>query len=185
MTDMISNPDAVSGVPNTNDITTRTATREDAAWVENLHERAFGPGRFARAAFRVREHLPIDKKLSLLAEADGRAIGAVWMTPISLSGENGYLLGPLAIDPNFQNRGAGKKLIYDVCRMALDGGAGSYVLLVGDEAYYRQLGFEPARPGAIQFPGPVDPARILVYARDPSITPKLAGGISPFKKDKI
>ena len=28
---------------------------EDAAAIERLHERTFGPGRFARTAFRIRE----------------------------------------------------------------------------------------------------------------------------------
>src|SRR3712207_6553088 len=36
----------------------------DAAAIERLHERAFGPGRFARTAFRLREGVPHSLDLS-------------------------------------------------------------------------------------------------------------------------
>ncbi len=39
----------------------RIATPADDAFVEDLQALAFGPGRFARTAFRVRERFPIDK----------------------------------------------------------------------------------------------------------------------------
>src|SRR6478752_7100402 len=76
--------------------TVRFATPADDPFVEDLQALAFGPGRFARTAFRVRERFPIDKSLSLIAEVDGTACGAVWMTPLSVGGIDGYMLGPLA-----------------------------------------------------------------------------------------
>jgi predicted N-acetyltransferase YhbS len=79
--------------------TFRLATPADDVFVEELQALAFGPGRFARTAFRVRERFPIDKSLSLIAEIDGHAVASVWMTPISVGGIDGYLLGPLATDP--------------------------------------------------------------------------------------
>ncbi|MGV3650957.1 MAG: GNAT family N-acetyltransferase, partial [Devosia sp.] len=62
----------------------RQATPADDAFIDDLHAIAFGPGRFARTAFRVRERYPIDPSLSLVAESDGTACGSVWMTPISI-----------------------------------------------------------------------------------------------------
>lgn len=112
--------------------TFRLATPADDVFVEELQALAFGPGRFARTAFRVRERFPIDKSLSLIAEIDGQAVASVWMTPISVGGIDGYLLGPLATDPAYRGRGAGKLLVKEVCRMALARGEGSFVLLVGD-----------------------------------------------------
>ena len=35
--------------------TIRHETPDDALAIERLHERTFGPGRFARSAFRIRE----------------------------------------------------------------------------------------------------------------------------------
>ncbi len=51
--------------------------------------------------------------------------GSVWMTPISVGGLNGYLLGPLATHPNFRKRGAGKLLAREVTKRALARGEGS------------------------------------------------------------
>lgn len=158
----------------------RPATPADDAFVEELHAIAFGPGRFARTAFRVRERFPIDPSLSLIAEVDGQPCGAVWMTPISVGGVDGYMLGPLATHPDFRKRGAGKLLAREVTRLALERGEGEYVMLVGDRDYYCPLGWVPTVVGAVVFPGPVDPTRVLVYSHDPSLAARLAGPIRAF-----
>lgn len=158
----------------------RFATPDDDEFVESLQALAFGPGRFARTAFRIRERFPIDTSLSLIAEVNGVRCGSVWMTPISVGGIDGYLLGPLATHPDFRNLGAGKQLTRDACRIALARGEGSFVLLVGDQDYYLPLGFLPTRPGAIEFPGPVDPNRVLLYAADPALALRLSGPIAAF-----
>lgn len=158
----------------------RLATPADDAWVEELQALSFGPGRYARAAFRVREQFPIDTTLSLIAEIDGKPVSSVWMTPISLSGVDGYLLGPLATDPAYRGRGAARLLVYEVTKLALNRDEGQYVVLVGDEPYYGPLGFARTKPGAIQFPGPVDPDRVLVYSTDPRHVDTLHGPIAAF-----
>lgn len=160
--------------------TSRIATPADDKFVEDLQALAFGPGRFARTAFRVRERFPIDKSLSLIAEIGGVPVASVWMTPISVGGIDGYLLGPLATDPAYRGRGAGKLLVSEVSKMALARGEGSFVLLVGDEPYYGPLGFAKTTHGAIQFPGPVDPARVLLHAADQTLALRLAGPIAAF-----
>lgn len=158
----------------------RVATPDDDAFVEDLHNVAFGPGRFARTAFRIRERFPVDPSLSLIAEVNGTPCGAVWMTPISVGGIDGYLLGPLATHPDFRRRGAGKLLARETTRLALERGEGKFVLLVGDRDYYCPLGWVPTMPGAIVFPGPVDPTRVLVYAHDPAMAARLSGPIRAF-----
>ena len=158
----------------------RSATPADDAFVDALHDLAFGPGRFARTAFRVRERFAIDPALSLIAEVDGQRCGSVWMTPISVGGTNGYLLGPLATHPDFRKRGAGKLLAREATRLALLRGEGRFVLLVGDRDYYCPLGWRTTTRGAITFPGPVDPARVLVYADDAELALGLAGPIARF-----
>lgn len=160
--------------------TIRFATPADDAFVEELQATAFGPGRFARTAFRVRERYPIDTSLSLIAEVNGTPCGSVWMTPISVGGIDGYMLGPLATHPDFRKRGAGKLLATEVTRIALERGEGSFVLLVGDRDYYCPLGFVPTIEGAVEFPGPVDPKRVLVYSADPTMAARLAGPIRAF-----
>ena len=168
-----------SGSPNT-----RFATADDDKFVDDLQELAFGPGRFARTAYRVRERFPIDKSLSLIAEVDGVACGSVWMTPISVGGIDGYMLGPLATHPNFRKRGAGKLLAKEVTRIALERGKGSFVLLVGDQDYYCPLGWQVTTPGAVKWLGPVDPTRVLLYSDDKTLATRIKGSIKAFGAKK-
>lgn len=171
---------AAAPVPAT-DILIRPATPDDDWWVEHLQELAFGPGRFARAAFRVRERHVIDKSLSRIAEIDGVRVSSVLMTPISVGGTNGYLLGPLATDPGYRNRGAAKALVREVSRLALTRKTAAFVLLIGDPPYYGPLGFKPTVPFAVTFPGPVDPARVLVHSDNPTLAMRLAGEVAAFR----
>ncbi|QQR39861.1 GNAT family N-acetyltransferase [Devosia rhizoryzae] len=159
----------------------RLATPADDAFVEDLQAIAFGPGRFARTAFRVRERFPIDPSLSLISEVDGTPSGSVWMTPISVGGIKGYMLGPLATHPNFRKRGAGKLLAREVSKRALARGEGKFVLLVGDQDYYCPLGWEITTPGNIQFPGPVDTSRVLLLSDDKDLAKTLKGPIAAFE----
>lgn len=156
----------------------RYATEADDAFIDDLQAIAFGPGRFAKTAYRIRERFKIDKSLSLVAEVDGETCGSVWMTPISIGGLNGWMLGPLATHPNFRKLGAGKLLAREVTSRALARGDGQFVMLVGDRDYYCPLGWEPTTLGNIAFPGPVDPTRVLVYADDKSLAETLSGPIA-------
>jgi len=160
----------------------RPATPADDAFIEDLQAIAFGPGRFARTAFRIRERFPIDTSLSLVAEVDGEPCGSVWMTPISIGGINGWMLGPLATHPNFRKLGAGKLLAREVSKRALARGDGQFVMLVGDRDYYCPLGWEPTTPDNIEFPGPVDPTRVLLLADDKTLATTIKGPIAAWQQ---
>lgn len=161
--------------------TVRPATQADDAFIEDLQAIAFGPGRFSKTAYRIRERFPIDTSLSLVAEVDGVACGSVWMTPISIGGINGWMLGPLATHPNFRKLGAGKLLAREVSKRALARGDGQFVMLVGDRDYYCPLGWEPTTLGNIAFPGPVDPTRVLLLAEDKTLAATLSGPIAAWR----
>lgn len=167
-------------IPTPAALSIRLETPDDDAWIEALHEVSFGPGRFARAAYRVRERIAVDDSLSTIAEIDGERAASVRMTPISVGGLNGYMLGPLMTDPQFRKQGAGRALVKHVCDLALARPGIAFVLLVGDFAYYGPLGFERTVPSAIRFPAPVDPARILVMAADASLAETLTGDVAPW-----
>jgi predicted N-acetyltransferase YhbS len=173
---------AVSSSPAIRVPTVRPATPADDGFIEDLQAIAFGPGRFARTAFRIRERFPIDRSLSLVAEVDGVACGSVWMTPISIGGVNGWMLGPLATHPDFRKLGAGKLLAREVTRRAMARGDGQFVMLVGDRDYYCPLGWEPTTPGNIEFPGPVDPLRVLAFSHDKSLAGSLLGPIAAWRQ---
>jgi predicted N-acetyltransferase YhbS len=136
---------------------------EDAEAVEKLNERAFGPGRFARSAYRLREHNRPDLSLSFVAYVGTMLVGSNCMTPIRCGSHPALLLGPLTVDPAFRKRGIGAALI----KASLDAAKAQghkLVLLVGDEPYYNRFGFQRVAQGRLLMPGPVDPRRLLICA---------------------
>jgi predicted N-acetyltransferase YhbS len=139
----------------------RIETPGDAPVLSYLSAQAFGPGRFARSAYRVREGVPPVPALSLTGWLDGSLVGGIRFTAIRVGMvDDATLLGPLVVDPAVAGRGFGKALVEEGLARAKDEGFG-LVLLVGDMPYYGRFGFNPVAPGQITLPGPVDPARLL------------------------
>ncbi len=135
-------------------------TSADTAAVERLVERAFGPGRFARTAYRLREMAPPDPELCFVARVTTLLVGSNRMTPIRAGAVHALLLGPLTVDPAFRDRGIARALMARSLGAAEAAGH-KLVILVGDEPYYRRFGFAQVEPGRLSLPGPVDPARLL------------------------
>ncbi len=140
---------------------TRPLAERDAASIAALHARVFGPGRFARTAYRVREGTGTVSPYCRGAFAGNQLVAALRMTEVTIGGRVGaLLLGPLAVDPDFANQGFGRRLIGEAIEAARAGGV-RLIVLVGDEPYYGRFGFKPVPPGQIRLPGPVDPRRLL------------------------
>ena len=143
------------------DITVRPATPDDLPAIKALQPRAFGPGRFSRTAYRIREGVPLISRFCLVAAAPGQLIAAIRFTEVVIGGvPGGLMLGPLAVEPEFAGQGFGKRLVADGLANAQAGGMRLSVL-VGNEPYYARFGFVRVPPGQIWLPGPADPARIL------------------------
>ncbi len=134
---------------------------DDAVQIERLHERTFGPGRFARTAYRIREGVSHDPALSFTARIGTLLVGSVRLSHVTIGKTRALLLGPLTVEPPFRGRGIAKALVARACEEAKARGH-KLVLLVGDEPYYGPLGFTRVRKGQVKMPGPVDPARLLV-----------------------
>jgi predicted N-acetyltransferase YhbS len=133
----------------------------DGDAIEALHAKVFGPGRFARTAFRLRERAAVLLPISRKALSDNGLVGAVTMSRIHIGPTPGVLLGPLAVEPMLRDRGIGRQLLTDAVGAAFQAGE-LYVLLVGDLPYYAPVGFSPVPPRSMVMPGPVDPKRLLI-----------------------
>jgi predicted N-acetyltransferase YhbS len=136
-------------------------TKEDAEAIERLHERTFGPGRYAKTAYRLREQVPHSIELSFTARIGTLLVGSVWLSPVRIGETKALLLGPLTVEPAFRERGIGQALIARALKEAAAQGH-RLAILVGDEPYYGKSGFKQIPPGRVIMPGPVDPARLLV-----------------------
>ena len=139
----------------------RPVTPADLPAISELHARVFGPGRFTRTAYRVREGAAPISRYCRAALLGNRIIAAVRFTDVAVgTTEAALLLGPLAVDPEFAGKGFGRALVGEALVAAKSDGV-RLVILVGDEPYYGRFGFHPLPPGQIALPGPVDPQRLL------------------------
>ena len=80
--------------------------------------------------------------LSLVAEAEGRVIGHVAFSPVTISDSTSdwYGLGPLSVEPAFQGRGVGQALVNAGLDVLRSRGANGCVLF-GAAGYYGRFGF--------------------------------------------
>jgi predicted N-acetyltransferase YhbS len=153
-------------------------TEDDALAIERLHERTFGPGRYARTAYRLREGRGHRLELSFTARIGTLMVGSVRLTPICIGETRALLLGPLTVEPPFRERGVGAALIARALQEAKAAGH-KLVVLVGDEPYYGKSGFKRIPKGQVKFPGPVDPARLLVAELTKGAFDGVSGMIRP------
>jgi predicted N-acetyltransferase YhbS len=152
----------------------------DAEAIERLHERAFGPGRFARTAFRIREGAPHLMDLSFTSLVGTLLVGSVRLTPVLAGVVPALMLGPLTVEPAFENRGIGGALIRRSLETASAKGD-RLVLLVGDEPYYCRFGFKRVSPRQLQLPGPVDPNRFLAAELVEGALAEANGAVKPHR----
>ncbi|MCX8252736.1 putative N-acetyltransferase YhbS [Beijerinckiaceae bacterium RH AL1] len=141
-------------------LTLKPLAAVDLEAIERLNARTFGPGRFARSAYRLREGVAPDLTLSFAAWVGTLLVGANIMTPIRCGDVPALLLGPLTVDPPFRSGRVGEALVRRSLEAATEAGH-ALVLLVGDLPYYARFGFATVPLGQLDFGGPVDPARLL------------------------
>ena len=153
-------------------------TSDDAVAIERLHERTFGPGRYARTAYRIREGVDHDPDLSFTARIGTLLVGSVRLSPIRIGNTPALLLGPLTVEPPFRDRGIGFGLIERALQEAKARGH-KLVVLVGDEPYYQRCGFKRVPKGIATMPGPVDPQRLLVAELADGAFAGVSGAILP------
>lgn len=144
--------------------------------IDAINEEAFGPGRFTRAAYKIREGGPHERALSFVALHDGTVIASVRMTRIGAGKGRALLLGPLAVRPAFKNIGIGRRLVAMALEAAKEAGA-PCVVLVGDEPYYGPLGFRLIPRGQITMPRPVNLNRLLAVELQLGAVAALSGDV--------
>jgi putative acetyltransferase len=123
----------------------RNETESDFEAISELTGAAFDNHPYSRQteqfiinALRIAGSLTI----SLVAELDGRVVGHVAFSPVSISDgtPDWYGLGPVSVLPEYQRQGIGKSLIREGLSLLKALGAKGCAL-VGDPNYYKALGF--------------------------------------------
>jgi predicted N-acetyltransferase YhbS len=153
----------------------------DAAAVEALIAEAFGPGRFAKTAERVREYARARPDLSVCAWDGAELAGAVRLWSVAVGETPTLFLGPIAVAAHLRGRGIAAAMTERACELAAAAGE-TAVVLVGDLARFGPMGFSPVPSGRLAPPGPVDPRRLLWRALAPGALEALEGplkGVAP------
>ena len=157
-------------------ITILPETPEDTVAIDRLNARTFGPGRFAKSAYRIREEVDHIPELSFTARVGTLLVGSVRLSPVVIGTTPALLLGPLTVEPPFRVRSIGQKLI-ERALAEVKGRGHRLVVLVGDEPYYGKAGFKRIPKGLVALPGPVDPARLLIAELAPGAFDGVSGMI--------
>lgn len=137
-----------------------TETPADAAAVEALVLAAFGPGRFAKTAERLRERASV--MAGFVARENGAVIGSVRLWAITIGGRRAAFLGPIAVASGNRRGGLGAELV-QACLLYAQTADVAGILLVGDAPYFERFGFGPAVD--VVLPGPVDRRRLLWWGQ--------------------
>ncbi len=127
----------------------RPETPQDVEAIRRVNIVAFKNHPFSQQT----EHLIVEAlraadalDISLVAELDGTVVGHIAFSRAKIGDKASgwYLLGPVAVLPDFQGQGIGRALVEAGLGALLSKEANGCVL-VGDPAFYTRFGFEHAR----------------------------------------
>ncbi|MCX7676962.1 MAG: N-acetyltransferase [Alteraurantiacibacter sp.] len=162
----------------------------DPAMVEELLDRAFGPGRKQRTAYKVRGEADYLPALSFaLVDEDQMLVGTIQAWPVALTDAKGrahplIMVGPVAVLPERQGEGFGTALMLAQAKALAEVGDASHPplpqVLIGDAPYYSRFGFTADYTGGWRLPGPWEKERLLLRCANPAILPR-EGMLGPWK----
>ena len=124
----------------------RPETANDYGAIRDLLVKAFANHPYSHQT----EHLIVEALRSagaltaaLVAERHGTVAGHIAFSPANINScdWNLFALGPIAVLPEFQRQGIGRKLIEEGLKLLCGQGAHGCVL-VGDPAFYTRFGFQ-------------------------------------------
>lgn len=161
----------------------RRETNKDYKEVEKVIEESFKSAEFTdndehNLVKRLRSSDEFIKELSLIAEIDNKIIGHILLSKALIKDVNKDIetlaLAPLAVLPEYQSNGIGKKLINEAIEKAKSLGYKSIVVL-GHENYYPKFGFKKASNYGIKAPFDVPDEAYMVLELLPNALNEVNG----------
>jgi len=162
-------------------ITIRPETIHDHSAIHEVNLLAFGTEDEAHLVENLRQSDDFIPELSLVAIDNGVVIGHILFSAISIETQQNdalaLALAPMAVRPEFQNRGIGSKLVRHGLKECQRLGY-KVVVVVGHPAYYPRFGFSSARAKRLEAPFQVSDEAFLVH----ELVPGALSGISGMVK---
>ena len=124
----------------------RAENEEDYSDVHRVIEMAFGQPDEARLVAKLRD--VAHPNISLVAVEDERVVGHIFFSPVTVESDSNVFtamgLAPLAVLPEYQNRGVGSQLVWEGLKECLMIGH-NIIVVLGHPDYYPRFGFTTAR----------------------------------------
>ena len=171
-------------------ITIREEEIKDYEEVEKVIEESFKTAEFTdndehNLVRRLRKSAEFIKELSLIAEDNNKIVGHILLTKAFIKNNNRecetLALAPLAVLPDYQNRGIGKSLINMSIERARELGYKSIVVL-GHENYYPKFGFKKTSDYGIKAPFDVPDEAYMILELIPNALNGV-NGVVEYSKD--
>lgn len=110
---------------------------------------------------RLRKSDVFISELSMVAEIDGKIVGHILFTEITIGGQIALALAPVAVLPDYQGSGIGSKLIKAGHEVAKTLGY-KVIVLLGHKEYYPRFGYVKASLYGIKAPFDVPDENFMV-----------------------
>lgn len=135
----------------------RAERPEDYSTIDQIHDRAFGHDWESLLIRNLRTEEGYDKSLSLVAEHEGKVVGHILFSRITIespiSSHPALILAPLAVFEEFRGIKAGTMLVEEGIRIAKE--RGEKMILVYGHRFYERFGFTMAHEKGIFRPNPM------------------------------
>ena len=136
------------------DIQVRPETSDDISAIDVVNLSAFQGEAEAKFVTNMRKSANFKPEMSLVAEFNGRIVGHVLLTRVTLRKDSGevsiLLLGPMSVVPSQSHRGIGTALIKAAVDKTKELHFGA-VIVIGHPDYYKRSGFEAGSKWSLRF----------------------------------
>lgn len=158
----------------------------DYADIFEVNRLAFGRENEAILVEDIRRLPNFNSALSLVAIASDRLVGHILFSEIAIAAPLGDVtalaLAPLAVLPEFQNKGIGSQLVREGLQQCQSLGY-KIVVVLGHPNFYTRFGFAPAINKGLRSPFPVPDEAFMVLELVPEALTGISGMVkysSPF-----
>jgi len=142
----------------------RPENQTDYQQVAQIHKLAFGQKDEADLVEKIRASPYYIPELSLIAELNNSVLAHLMLSYIHLVNQETFQvigLAPIAVHPNFQNKGIGSALVNNALNKTNALGE-ALVIVLGHPQFYSRFGFKPSTNFGIQSPFPVPEENFMV-----------------------
>ncbi|WP_261132101.1 GNAT family N-acetyltransferase [Bacillus sp. Marseille-Q3570] len=159
----------------------RAEHETDIPKIKEVNVLAFGQENEARLIEGIRNSDAFIPELSLVAVTeDGDVIGHILFSRISIKTAGGseptLALAPMAVKPDWQNKGIGSALVQEGLQRCVEAGFDA-VIVLGHSKFYPRFGFVRASTKGIHPPFEVPDEAFMVYEAMPGILDGIEGTV--------